>query len=69
VNPATEAHQRWAALIKQVYEVDPLECPECESEITIVALIRDPVVVHKIPGHLDMLSSSGNDPPRGTSRL
>jgi hypothetical protein len=62
VNPAPEAHQRWAAVIKRVYELDPLECPGCGSEIMIIAFIRDPVVAHKILDHLDMLSSSGNDP-------
>jgi len=24
-----EARRRWAALIQRVFEVDPLECPEC----------------------------------------
>lgn len=64
VEPAPESHQRWAALVKRVYEVDPLECPECGSEMTIIAFIRDPAVVHRILDHLDMLETSGNDPPR-----
>jgi hypothetical protein len=63
VDPAPEAHQRWAALVKKVYEVDPLECKRCGGEMEIVSFIRDPAVVHKILDHLDMLSS-GNDPPR-----
>jgi hypothetical protein len=35
----------------------------------VVAFIRDPVVVHKILDHLNMLCSSGNDPPRGPQTL
>ncbi|MFP4686949.1 MAG: transposase [bacterium] len=31
VRPATEAHKRWAMLIKQVYEVDPLVCDQPEG--------------------------------------
>lgn len=41
----------WAALIKMVYEVDPLKCPRCGGTMKIVALIahsRQPDVVEKI---------------------
>jgi hypothetical protein len=44
----------WAALIKMVYEVDPLKCPECGGTMKIVALIardRQPDVVEKILRH------------------
>ena len=30
----------WAALIKCVYEVDPLECPKCGAEMKIVGFIE-----------------------------
>ena len=30
----------WAALIKAVYEVNPLECPRCGSEMKIVGFIE-----------------------------
>ncbi len=43
----------WAALVKRVYEVDPLECPKCGAEMRIIAFIercqRD--VVEKILRH------------------
>jgi len=45
---------RWAALIKRVYEVDPLRCPNCGGEMKIIAFIekRDqPDVVEKILKH------------------
>jgi len=44
----------WAALIKMVYEVDPLKCPDCGATMKIVALIardRQPDVVEKILRH------------------
>ncbi len=30
---------RWAALIRKVYEVDPLRCPECDGEMKIISFI------------------------------
>jgi hypothetical protein len=44
----------WAALIRLVYEVDPLECPDCGGTMKIVALIdhdRQPDVVESILKH------------------
>jgi len=39
----------WAALIKCVYEVDPLECPNCGAQMKIVGFIeRDNPVLIKI---------------------
>ena len=51
-------------LIKQVYEVDPLECPVCGGEMKIIAFIDQPAVIYKILNHLDLLESSWKDPPR-----
>ncbi|MGQ9853611.1 MAG: hypothetical protein ACUVTG_09445 [Candidatus Oleimicrobiaceae bacterium] len=30
----------WAALIRKVYEVDPLRCPECGGEMKVVSFIE-----------------------------
>jgi hypothetical protein len=30
----------WAALIKCVYEVDPLKCPQCGAEMKIVGFVE-----------------------------
>ena len=48
-----QARKRWAALIKQVYEVDPLSCPKCGAEMKIIAFIegRQTAVVEKILRH------------------
>ena len=42
----------WARLLAKVYEIDPLLCPRCGSEMKIIALITDPSEVHKILRHL-----------------
>ena len=31
----------WAACIKRIYEIDPLECPKCKAQMRIVAFIQD----------------------------
>jgi hypothetical protein len=39
-------------MIKRVYEVDPLLCPGCGSEMRIIAFIIDLQVVDQILRHL-----------------
>lgn len=34
-----EAARRWAALLQQIFEVDPLRCPTCHGAMRIVAFI------------------------------
>jgi len=41
----------WAALIKAVYEVDPLKCPKCGGKMKIVGFIEESAVVEKILCH------------------
>lgn len=41
---ARRASAAWARLIRQVYEADPLTCPECQSPMRVVALIEDPAI-------------------------
>ena len=37
---AKEARKRWAALIKQVYEADPLLCPKCGAQMKMISFIE-----------------------------
>jgi predicted nucleic acid-binding Zn ribbon protein len=49
-----KCRMRWAALIKRVYEVDPLRCPECGAKMKIVSFIErrsQPAVVERILKH------------------
>jgi hypothetical protein len=60
VAAAGPARRRWAALIRKVYETDPLVCPRCRGEMKIIAFITDEEVVFRILRHLDLFEP---DPP------
>jgi hypothetical protein len=49
--------KRWAALIRKIYEVDPLICPKCGAKMKIVSSIEDDITIHKILPHLGLLHS------------
>lgn len=38
----SRSSQAWAMLIKRVYEVDPLSCPECGGQMKVVSFIEPP---------------------------
>jgi hypothetical protein len=42
----------WAQLIKRIYEVDPLVCPSCGSEMKVIAFITEHDVIDAILRHL-----------------
>jgi hypothetical protein len=62
---AKQCRQRWAALIKQVYEIDPLICPQCGGTMRIIAFIekRQGNVLRKILEHCGLW-----EPPQPHSR-
>ncbi len=45
---ARALRRSWAQLIRRIYEVDPLVCPSCGSELKVIAFIIDHAVVDKI---------------------
>jgi len=47
----------WAALIKCVYEVDPLKCPKCGGEMRIISFIEEAAVIEKILRHCGLWRS------------
>jgi hypothetical protein len=53
----------WAALIKCVYEVDPLKCPRCGGEMRIAAFIDEGVVIRKILRHCGLWKEPAPRPP------
>ena len=58
---SVEARKRaWARLLAQVYEIDALVCPKCGCEMTVVAVIQDPVEIRDILAHL---VKTGRAPP------
>jgi hypothetical protein len=36
------ARSRWARLLARIYEVFPLRCPDCGSDMRILAFLTDP---------------------------
>ena len=40
-------------LIKKIWEMDPLSCPQCRHEMRIISLIHEPDVTERILRHLD----------------
>ena len=48
----TEASRRWAALLQQIFEVDPLACPACHGVMRNVAFITQASVIDQILTHL-----------------
>ena len=54
-------------MIRRVYEIDPLVCPECGGEMRVVAFITDPPVIKKILDHLQERARAGRAPPPSPS--
>jgi len=48
----TEASRRWAALLQQLFEVDPLACPSCHGAMRLVAFLTQTPVIDQILTHL-----------------
>ena len=48
----TEASRRWASLLQQIFEVDPLACPACHGAMRVVAFITQASVIDQILTHL-----------------
>ncbi len=55
----------WAELLKKVFEVDVLACPECGGRLRIIAFIAEPTVATKILDHLGLASTG---PPTAPAR-
>ena len=71
----TEARRRWAALLQQIFEVDPPACPACHGAMRIVAFITQAPVIDQILTHLrtraaPAASAAARSPPstRAASR-
>lgn len=48
----TEAARRWAALLQQIFEVDPLACPTWHGAMRLVVFITQASVIDQILTHL-----------------
>ena len=59
-----EFRKNWARLIQKIYEVDPLTCPKCCGEMTVISVIEDGEVIKKILKHLGLWEVKARPPPR-----
>jgi hypothetical protein len=46
--PTRKPSSSWARSIKQIYELGPLECPKCKSQMRILAFLHDSHEIKKI---------------------
>ena len=54
----------WAALIKKIYEVDPLRCPKCHHDMKIIAFIEKQEPIERILKHLGLWQPRAHAPPQ-----
>ncbi|GBE40240.1 hypothetical protein BMS3Bbin09_00114 [bacterium BMS3Bbin09] len=54
----------WRECIKKIWEVDPLECPNCGGEMRIISFITEASVIRQILEHLNLWEEKlSRDPP------
>lgn len=61
--PTSTTSPGWRELIKKVYEVDPLICHACGSEMKVIAFITNYEVIDKIIHHLRLTFKTTRPPP------
>ncbi len=52
--PVALPSKSWAACMKQLFELNPLECPKCKSEMRIISFIQNTSEINKIMRSLDI---------------
>ncbi|MBW1802290.1 MAG: hypothetical protein JRJ85_16365 [Deltaproteobacteria bacterium] len=50
-------------MIQKIYEVDPLTCPNCFSQMRVISVIEDEDVIKKILKHLGLWDVKRRPPP------
>ena len=64
--PASRAS--WARLLRKVFELDPLLCPRCGTQMKVIAFITEPRVIDRIVSHLHASTSPARPPPSPASQ-
>jgi hypothetical protein len=57
-----EARRRWAELLRQIFEVDPLACSRCGGTMRIIAFITARGVIDEILTHVRTAAASSRRP-------
>ncbi len=50
-------------MIRKVYQINPLICPQCGGRMTIISFIEDLKVIDKIIAHLKLTFMAERPPP------
>ena len=50
-------------MIRKVYEVDPMICPQCRGQMKVIAFLIDYAVVDRIIHHLKLTFVEDRPPP------
>jgi hypothetical protein len=68
---ASVARRHWARLIKKVYQVDPLICPNGSGRMRIISFIEEPAIIQKILTHLGLwhVPARKRAPPPAASQI
>ena len=71
---ATSEHHRpvrlsWAKLLKRVFEIDMVHCPNCGGELKIIAATLEQPVIEKILTHLGLQARAPRRAPASGSQL
>jgi len=61
--PSGRPRPSWARLLHKIFEVDPLLCPQCGTEMKVISVIVEPEVIDKILAHIR--ETGGRDPFEG----
>ena len=64
--PRLALNNRWAELIYRIFEVDPLTCQRCGSEMKIIAFITQHATINSILDHRNKNSAQPRAPPTNT---
>jgi hypothetical protein len=59
------AHYLWAMLLARIYEVLPLHCPHCGSEMRIISLVSEPEPIKRV---LEHIGEASTPPPISRAR-
>ena len=63
--PASRAS--WARLLRKVFELDPLKCPRCGTEMKLIAVITEPHAIDRILSHRHKRAGPALPPPAALS--
>ena len=63
--PSTPRGRNWARLLRKIFDVDPMLCPQCELKMRPVSVVQEAGVIDRILRHL--WRAGGNDPWDGTT--